>query len=146
MFGDGNHEIVSDSRPDTGTGETEPAAWPLKSGWLNFLKAGVKMIVQVLTIIFSALGVGTIISRLVLRKIDKMDQKQDNREEFRKKESVLLFRGIQAIGHLSEATAENQKLGHANGKTDDALEYYHNFTDALNAYLLQQNAERNHGG
>lgn len=103
------------------------------------------MVQQIITIVFSALGVGAIISGLILRRINKMDRKQDSREESRKKESIMVFRGLQAIGHLSEATAENQKLGHANGKTDTALEYYHGYTDDLNAYLLQQNAERNHG-
>jgi hypothetical protein len=101
--------------------------------------------VEIVTIIISALGVGGIISGLVLRRIDKMDQKQDNREESRKNESILIIRGIQAIGHLSEATAIAQKNGHTNGEMETAFTYYRGFTDDLNAFLLQQNAERNHG-
>jgi hypothetical protein len=103
------------------------------------------MITQVLTILISALGVGTVVGGLVLKKINKMDQKEDTREESRKKESILIFRGLQAIGHLSEATAIAQKGGEPDGKMEKAFTYYQGFTDELNAYLLQQNAERNHG-
>jgi hypothetical protein len=103
------------------------------------------MITQILTILISALGVGTVVGGLVLRKINKMDQKEDDREESRKKESVMIFRGLQAIGHLSEATAIAQKNGHTDGEMETAFTYYHGFTDDLNSYLLQQNAERNHG-
>lgn len=100
---------------------------------------------EIIAIVVSALGVGGIISGLVLRKIGKMDRKQDDREESRKRESVLIIRGIQAIGHLSEATAIAQKDGHTNGEMETAFTYYRGFTDDLNAFLLQQNAERNHG-
>ena len=60
---------------------------------------------EILTIIVSVLGMGGIISGLLLRKIDQMDQKQDRRDESRVKESVLIISGLQAVGHLSEATA-----------------------------------------
>ena len=100
---------------------------------------------EILTIIVSVLGMGGIISGLLLRKIDQMDQKQDRRDESRVKESVLIISGLQAVGHLSEATAIAQKNGHTNGEMETAFTYYRNFNDDLNAFLLQQNAERNHG-
>jgi len=101
--------------------------------------------VEILTIIISVFGVGGIISGLVVRKIDKIDKKQDRRDESRVKENVLIVSGLQAIGHLSEATAIAQKNGHTNGEMETAFTYYRGFTDDLNAFLLQQNAEKNHG-
>lgn len=100
---------------------------------------------EYLTIIISVLGVGGVISGVVLRRLDQMEKKQDSREEARKEESVLVIKGLKAVGHLSEATALAQKRGHTNGETETALEYYKDFNDDLSNYLLRQNAERNHG-
>lgn len=100
---------------------------------------------EYLTIIISVLGVGGVISGVVLRRLDRMEKKQDSREEARKEESVLVIKGLKAVGHLSEATALAQKRGHTNGETETALEYYKDFNDDLSNYLLRQNAERNHG-
>ncbi len=103
------------------------------------------MDMQIFTIIISVLGVGGIISGVVLRRLDRMEKRQNSREEARKQESVLIIKGLKACGHLSEATAIAMKRGHANGETETALEYYKDFTDDLSDYLLRQNAERNHG-
>lgn len=100
---------------------------------------------EYVTIIISVLGVGGVISGIILRRLDKMEKKQDSREEARKQESVLTISGLKAVGHLSEATALAVKRGHTNGEMDTAFEYYREFTDDLNDYLLRQNAERNHG-
>ena len=100
---------------------------------------------EYVTIIISALGVGGMISGILLRRLDRMEKKQDSREEASKRESVLVIKGLKAVGNLSEATAIAQKRGHTNGETETALEYYRDFTDDLNDFLLQQNAERNHG-
>lgn len=99
---------------------------------------------EYVTIIISALGVGGIISGILLRRLDRMEKKQDSHEEARKRESVLVIKGLKAVGRLSEATAIAQKCGHTNGETETALEYYRTFADDLNDFLLQQNAERNH--
>ena len=100
---------------------------------------------QVFTIIISVLGVGGIISGVILRKIDRMEKKQDKRDDARAKESVLIVRGLQAVGHLAEATAIAQKNGHTNGEMETAFKYYREYTDDMNAFLLEQNAARNHG-
>lgn len=100
---------------------------------------------EYLTIIVSVLGVGGVISGLVLRRLDRMEKKEDGRDAARKEESVLVISGLKAVGHLSEATALALKRGHTNGETDTALEYYTKFNDDLSRYLLRQNAERNHG-
>lgn len=102
-------------------------------------------VMEIVTIIISVFGVGGIISGVLLRRLDKMEKKQDGRDAARKEESVLVISGLKAVGHLSEATALAQKRGHVNGEMDTALEYYKNFNDDLSGYLLRQNAERNHG-
>lgn len=99
---------------------------------------------QIFSIIISVLGVGGIISGVILRRIDRMERKQDGRDEARAKESVLIVRGLQAVGHLAEATAIAQKNGHTNGEMETAFKYYREYTDAMNAFLLEQNAVRNH--
>lgn len=104
------------------------------------------MEIQIVTIVVSALGMGAMISGILLRKIDRMDKKQDLRAKEAMKESVLIIRGQQAIGHLAEASAIAQKNGKQNGETETALKYYRAYTDDMNAFLLEQNAARNHGG
>lgn len=100
---------------------------------------------ELLAMAISVLGVGGIISGILLRRLDKMEKKQDGKDAARKEESVLIISGLKAVGHLSEATALAQKRGHTNGEMDTALEYYKDFNDDLSNYLLRQNAERNHG-
>ena len=101
---------------------------------------------QILSIVISVLGVGGMVSGIVMRRIDKMDKKQDKREEARAEESVLMIRGLQAVGHLAEATAIAQRDGKTNGEMKTAMIYYNKYADDLNVYLLEQNAARNHRG
>jgi hypothetical protein len=103
------------------------------------------MTLQLVTIIISALGMGGMVSGIVLHRLARMEKRQDSREEARMQESILVIQGLKACGHLSEANAIAFKRGAANGETETALAYYHDFTKNLNDYLLKQNAERNHG-
>lgn len=95
--------------------------------------------------ILGVLGVGGIVSGLLLNKLNKMDVKQETRERVRMEENVLVIQGLQAVGHLAEAAAIAQKNGKQNGETETALGYYRKYTDDMNAFLLRQNAARNHG-
>jgi hypothetical protein len=95
--------------------------------------------------IVGALGIPSILSGTILYQFSQHNKQERLRLEAQKKQNILLFRSIQAIGHLAEATAENQKLGHANGKTDTAMGYYADVKDDLNNFLLEQNAAANHG-
>lgn len=99
---------------------------------------------QILTIVISVLGVGGVVSGIILRKIDSMEKRQDEHEAARVEESVLIIRGLQAVGHLAEATAIAQRDGHTNGEMKTAMSYYKAFTNDMNAYLLKQNAVANH--
>ena len=101
---------------------------------------------EVLLTIFGFVGGAGIISGIVLRKIDKMNKKIDGQTEARVEESVVIISGIQAIGHLAEATAVAQRDGHTNGGMKTALEYYAESKDKMNGYLMRRAAERTHKG
>ncbi len=104
---------------------------------------------QIITIAISALGVGGLISGIILRRIDKMsidmERKLDEQDEARIEESVLIMQGMKAVGHLAEESAFAQKTGRVNGELDEAIRYYVEFKNDLNNYLLKQNAVKNHG-
>lgn len=104
------------------------------------------MEIQIISIVLSVLGVGGVVSGILLRKIDKMDKKQDRRDIARAEENVLIIRGLQAVGHLAEATAIAQKTGKTNGDMETAFKYYREYTTDMNAFLLRQNAALIHGG
>jgi hypothetical protein len=101
---------------------------------------------QFLLTIFGFIGGAGIISGIVLRKIDKVNKKIDEQTEARVEESVVIISGIQAIGHLAEATAVAQRDGHTNGEMKTALEYYTESKDKMNSFLMRRAAERTHGG
>lgn len=104
--------------------------------------------VSILTTIFGSIGGASIISglitALILRRIGKMEKKLDKQEQARIDESVVIIKGIKAIGHLAEATAISQRDGKTNGEMKKALEYYEKSRDALNDYLTGNSAARTH--
>lgn len=106
-------------------------------------------IIQIISMAIAALGVGSMISGIVLRRIDRMsksmERKLDEQDEARIEESVLIMQGMKAVGHLAEESAVAQKTGRVNGELDEAIRYYTAFKDDLNRYLLKQNAVKNHG-
>lgn len=91
------------------------------------------------------LGVSGLVVALFMWRIEKMDRTQARREAARVEESVLIMQGLQAFGHLSEATALALRNGHTNGEMEAALKYYTKARDDINVYLLKQNALRNQG-
>lgn len=105
------------------------------------------MLVNIPTIIAiaGAVGLPSILSTLVLQRLNKHDIAEKQHSKAAQEESIVVLHNIQAIGHLAEATAENQKIGHVDGKTDAALQYYSTAKDELNQYLIRQNATANHG-
>lgn len=103
------------------------------------------MILQILTMALPAVGVGAIISGLILRRIDHMEKSMLTRAEARIKENVLFARGLQAIGYLSKATAVSYKNQRINGEMDAALKAYEGYKEDMDKYLIEQNAVQNHG-
>ncbi len=96
--------------------------------------------------ILGVLGVGGIITGVILRRIDKMEKRSEQREDARKRESVLVIAGLKSCGHLAEESAVAIKRGGEwNGELETALKYYAKNRDKLNDFLVEQSAERNYG-
>ena len=104
---------------------------------------------QIIYWILSALGMGGLISGLLLRRIDHMERKQDERENLREaariEENMLIMRGIQSTGDLAEAVAIALKNNRTNGETERALQQHKCYKNKLNDYLLGQNAKSTAG-
>ena len=101
---------------------------------------------NLLLTIFGFIGGAGIISGIVLRKFDKVNKKIDGQTKARVEESIVIISGIQAIGHLAEATAVAQRDGHTNGEMETALKYYADSKDKTNNYIMRRAAERTHKG
>ena len=93
----------------------------------------------------SLLGGTGLIGAIILRRLDKMGRKLDDREAAQIEESVVIITGIKAIGHLSEAVAIRQRDGKVNGEMELAMKYYMESKDKLNGYLTRQAAKGTHG-
>ena len=73
-------------------------------------------------LITSGVGVLTsLLSGTVLIKIGSMNKHNEKREDYRKKEGVLLLKNLDAIGTLSEMTALCYKGVKPNGELDKAI-------------------------
>jgi hypothetical protein len=97
-------------------------------------------IISLVIAVLTFLGVGKWISS----RFDRMEKQNEARNMESVDENMLIIRGIQSVGDLSEATAIAQKCGHTNGETEIALKQHAEFRKDLNQYFLKQNA-RNHG-
>ena len=85
-----------------------------------------------------------IIGAFISVYINKLSKKMDAREENRIQESYFCMTMLQALGHLSEATAIAQRDGKTNGEMKTALEYYMKARDDLNDYIKRTCAEHTH--
>ena len=106
------------------------------------------MTVTVSEFVLMAIGLlgGTgIVGALIMRRLDKMGKKLDERERAQIEESIVIITGIKAIGHLAEATAISQRDGRTNGEMDTAMAYYKDSRVRLNDYLTRQAAKGTHG-
>ena len=83
---------------------------------------------DVIVLVLGMLGFGGIVSGtvtiIIRRNFERMDAKTEKRAESRIMETMLMMKGIRAIGHLAEATACAQIEGKCNGKMTKAMECY----------------------
>lgn len=100
---------------------------------------------SIILTVCSSLGVGGIISGIVIWKLQKMEEAQKQRDDSRIQESCLIFEGVRVSGHLSEETALAIKGKSKNGELDEALEEHKAYMKRLSAYLEKQTATANHG-
>ena len=104
------------------------------------------MTFETILTILATLGAGGLISGLLLRKLAKIEHKQDKRESASTLEGVLIICGLRAVGNLAQAVAIAQKAGETNGKTDTALKNYTTWSEKMTEFLIEQNAKNIHGG
>lgn len=93
------------------------------------------------------IGLPGLISAVAALRLSRLSRGFELGTAARREESILIMRGLLAVGSLSEATAiavkESEQMK-ANGKMTSALSHYRGYSRALGDYLLRQNAEKNH--
>lgn len=85
----------------------------------------------------------SILSGVVLFKIQTKNKKDEKSEEMRKEESFLIMKNIDAIGCLAEQTARCIRGEKPNGELTKALDYRSEQKHALKDYLIKATAEHN---
>lgn len=99
---------------------------------------------QVLTIVLSILE--SVISGMALffmqRFFKRKAKKDEERDEMKRKENVLILKSINAVGKLTYADAIAIRDGKTNGEMREAMESYAEVKDELYEYLLEQNARK----
>lgn len=78
---------------------------------------------------------------LLQKKISKRDREQEHKDEIRKKNEILIIKGVNAAIALGEATATALKNGHTNGETDAALAYAAQVKHDQKDFLTEQGIE-----
>lgn len=99
---------------------------------------------QVLTIVLSILA--SVISGMALffmqRFFKRKAKKDEERDDLKRKENVLILKSINAVGKLTYADAIAIRDGKTNGEMREAMESYAEVKDELYEYLLEQNARK----
>lgn len=99
---------------------------------------------QVLTIVLSILA--SVISGMALffmqRFFKRKAKKDEERDELKRKENVLILKSINAVGKLTYADAIAIRDGKTNGEMHDAMDTYAEVKDELYEYLLEQNSRK----
>jgi len=100
--------------------------------------------VQALTIIITVIGsvISGVALFLITRYFKRKDEKDEARDKAKANESVLIIKSLNAVGHLTEATAIALRDGHSNGEVTAALKEYSAVDKELYNYLLEQNAHK----
>lgn len=104
-----------------------------------------ELILAVFSALLSALGTGGIVSSIVTRRLQRIDKKQEQREEARITEHRLMYWGVRAGGELAKQCALAWQRGKANGALDNALGAYDEYERERAKYLEKQASISNHG-
>lgn len=90
--------------------------------------------------------VPSICSGLILwyisRRFQKQDKKEEQKDEARIKNNVLILQGVSASLSLGEATAEAIETQHWNGEMREARKYAKQTKRDIEHFMLQQGSER----
>ena len=99
---------------------------------------------EFLLMIIGLLGGTGIVGALIMRKLDRMGKKLDERDQAQIDESIVIITGLKAIGYLAEATSIAQRDGKTNGEMETAMTFYKDSRVRLNDYLTRQAARGTH--
>ena len=87
---------------------------------------------------------GSIVSGMVLfflqRFFKKKAKTDEERDEAKRKENILILKSIDAVGKLTYADAIAIRDGKTNGEMQAAIEAYKKSDEELYNFLLEQNA------
>lgn len=97
--------------------------------------------ITITSTILSSLGIGSILSFFITRKIAKIDRKNEERENQRNQTDVLVLQSIYTIGSLSKATVIALKNGKCNGESEAALNEYEKCKRNLDNHLIKISTE-----
>lgn len=99
---------------------------------------------QAVTIILSITA--SVISGMALfflqRYFKRKEKKEEESERAKARENILILKSLNAVGHLTEATAIALEQGKTNGEMHRALNEYSAVDKELYNYLLEQNAHK----
>ncbi len=76
------------------------------------------------------------------RYFKKKEQKDNQRDEIKRKENVLILKTINAVGKLTVANSIAIQNGRCNGEMHEALENYEDVDSELYNYLLEVNSKK----
>ena len=72
----------------------------------------------------------------------KKAKRDEERDEAKRKENVLILKGLDAVGKLTYADAIAIRDGKTNGEMKAALEAYHKANQEMYDYLLEVNSKK----
>ncbi|MPN52836.1 hypothetical protein SDC9_200499 [bioreactor metagenome] len=105
---------------------------------------------SVLSIIGGLMGFGGIVAgltvRLVGKKLDRAEERREEREQAQIEEMMLLHEGLTCVGHVARATATAFVREHGQCvEITTAVQYHEQFRQKEDMQLRQRAAERVHG-
>ncbi len=90
--------------------------------------------------------VASIISGMVLflmqRYFNRKSHKDDERDNSKRKENVLIMKSIHAVGKLTKANSIAVRDGKVNGEMHEAMDEYDKADSEMYNYLLEVNANK----
>ena len=99
---------------------------------------------HILTILITALcGIlSSIAVFLIQRNFKKNDERERRRDEQKAQETVLIIKSVNAVGHLTEATAIALRDGKTNGELSAALHEYGKVDREMYNYLVERGTQK----
>jgi hypothetical protein len=96
--------------------------------------------------IIGALGIPSILAALVLRKLSKMEKKEELRQATKLRENLLMFRAAETTGQLAKSTAlavAGCACNHSPVQLSTAIRAYNKTYNDLQQFMMEQAARAN---